>query len=314
LALIGLGSVGLETERLDRYSDLDFFAIVENGRKRELLDDLSWLGDIHPIAYAFRNTVDGYKVLFEDGIFCELAVFEEPELRHIPFAPGRIVWKKEGVPDALRFPQQVQAAPEERSVEWSLGEALTNLYTGLGRYRRGEKLAAMRLIQVLAVDRLLELAERVEPPATSLRDPFALERRYEQRNPGIAPALSSFAQGYERSVESARHPHVSRRALRGESGDAAGDSGAVRGRAVGRNRLLNFQDPKGRSNKAWGLQPQDQGITLFQKPQRGDGRSQERYGLGSAPEVMDQEASFSNSFASRRVRGCSGPSCFKHTE
>jgi hypothetical protein len=55
LALIGLGSVGLELDRLDRYSALDFFAIVENGHKRELLDDLSWLGGIRPIAYSFRN-------------------------------------------------------------------------------------------------------------------------------------------------------------------------------------------------------------------------------------------------------------------
>lgn len=205
LALIGLGSVGQELERLDRYSDLDFFAIVEDGHKRDFLDDLSWLAGIRPLAYAFRNTPDGYKALFEDGVFCEFAVFEEPELEHIPFAPGRMVWKREGVPDALRFPRRPQACLEERSVEWSLGEALTNLYTGLGRYRRGEKLAAMRLIQVFAVDRLLELAERAEPPAaTSLRDPFALERRYEQRNPGTAPALPSFAQGYERSIESAR--------------------------------------------------------------------------------------------------------------
>ena len=89
-------------------------------------------------------------------------------------------------------------------MEWSLGEALTNLYAGLCRYRRGEKLAAMHLIQLHAVDRLLELAERIDPAAPSPRDPFALERRYEQRHPRIAQALPSFAQGYERSVESAR--------------------------------------------------------------------------------------------------------------
>lgn len=204
LALIGLGSVGLELDRLDRYSDLDFFAIVENGRKREFLDDLSWLGGIRPITYSFRNTPDGYKVLFEDGIFCEFAVFEAPELEHIPFAPGRIVWKKDGVPEDLRFPRRPQPSLEERSVEWSLGEALTNLYAGLCRDRRGERLAAMRLIQLHAVDRLLELAERIDPAAPSPRDPFALERRYEQRHPRTAQALPSFAQGYERSVESAR--------------------------------------------------------------------------------------------------------------
>ena len=204
LALIGLGSVGLELDRLDRYSDLDFFAIVENGHKGEFLDDLSWLGNINPIAYAFRNTVDGYKVLFEDGIFCEFAVFEEPELEHIPFTPGRMVWKRDGVADSLRIPRLPLPRPEERSADWSLGEALTNLYAGLCRYRRGETLAAMRLIQVHAVDRLLELMERIDPPDSAPRDPFALERRYEQRHPRIAQALPSFAQGYERSLESAR--------------------------------------------------------------------------------------------------------------
>ena len=204
LALIGLGSVGLELDRLDRYSDLDFFAIVENGHKRELLDDLSWLGNIHPIAYSFRNTPDGHKVLFADGIFCEFAVFEAPELEHIPFAPGRMVWKRDGVADDLRFPQRPQPSPEERSAEWSLGEALTNLYVGLSRYHRGERLAAMRLIQSHAVGRLLELAERIDPADPSARDPFDLERRYERRHPRIAQILPSFAQGYERSRESAR--------------------------------------------------------------------------------------------------------------
>ena len=40
-----------------------------------------------------------------------------------------------------------------------LGEALTNLYVGMAREKRGEKLSAMRFIQGYAVDRLLELAE-----------------------------------------------------------------------------------------------------------------------------------------------------------
>ena len=31
LALIGLGSAGRETHRIDAYSDLDFFVVVEDG-------------------------------------------------------------------------------------------------------------------------------------------------------------------------------------------------------------------------------------------------------------------------------------------
>ena len=97
VALIGLGSVGMEVDRLDEFSDLDFFAIVEPGYKTEFIEQLDWLGSICPIAYSFRNTPDGHKLLFRDGVFCEFAVFEERELPEIPFAPGRIIWKKQGV-------------------------------------------------------------------------------------------------------------------------------------------------------------------------------------------------------------------------
>lgn len=204
VALIGLGSVGVELQRLDDYSDLDFFVVVEPGHKSEFIHQLDWLSSVCPIAYAFRNSVDGYKLLFVDGVFCEFAVFEEAELRRIPFAPGRIVWKKPGLPDSLGQPQAAQPTPAPPSAEWSLGEALTNLYVGLGRYRRGEKLSAMRFIQGYAVDRLLELSDHLEPATASPRDVFAPERRYEQRHPTLAQALPNFTQGYERSIESAR--------------------------------------------------------------------------------------------------------------
>ena len=133
LALIGLGSVGLELDRLDPYSDLDFFAIVEAGYKRTYLDALPWLSDVHPIAYSFPNTEDGYKVLFADGIFCEFAVFEPAELEHIPFAPGRMVWKRADAPDTWSQPASIPTPRSRHSRDWLLGEALTNLYVGLNR-------------------------------------------------------------------------------------------------------------------------------------------------------------------------------------
>lgn len=203
LALIGLGSVGQELARLDAYSDLDFFAIVESGHKNKFLDDLAWLNRLCPIAYAFRNTADGYKLLYQDGIFCEFAVFEEPELRGIPFAAGRIVWKRADVLEAIAAPAS-PVAPYVHSMEWALGEALTNVYVGLGRYHRGEKLSAMRFIQSYAVDRVLELSEKLETATAAPRDVFAPERRCEQRHPLLARELANFAQGYDRSIESAR--------------------------------------------------------------------------------------------------------------
>ncbi len=202
MALIGLGSVGLELDRLDSYSDLDFFAIVEEGFKQSYLDSLQWLSDIHPIAYSFLNTKDGYKVLFEDGIFCEFAVFEPVELENIPFAAGRIVWKRADVPGTLSQPAALDSQ-SKRSKEWLLGEALTNVYVGLQRDKRGEKLSGTRFIQGYAVDRLLELLEYVEDAKEIHRDPFVNERRFEQRFPTIAPQITAWIQGYEKNRESA---------------------------------------------------------------------------------------------------------------
>lgn len=202
-ALIGLGSVGLELDRLDKYSDLDFFAIVQVGSKPDYLADLSWLSDVAPIAYAFQNTVDGYKVLYADGVFCEFAVFDEDELQTAVFTPGRIIWKAEGVPDTIAIPKQTPQPQEPPSTEWLLGEALTNLYIGLCRERRGEQLSAARFIQSHAVDRIVELAERVEAVNPAAADSFDRTRRVEGRIPALTEVLPSMLQGYDRNRESA---------------------------------------------------------------------------------------------------------------
>ena len=204
LALIGLGSVGLELERIDDYSDLDFFAIVEEGYKQAYLDSLQWLTNVHPIAYSFLNTEDGYKLLFADGIFCEFAVFEIAELENIPFAPGRIIWKRADVPDSLGQPLLKPSVPSKRDREWLLGEAVTNIYVGLQRDARGEKLSGMRFIQGYAVDRLLELVEVIDDGKETHRDPFVNERRFEQRHPDVVPHLQTWAQGYANNRDSAR--------------------------------------------------------------------------------------------------------------
>jgi lincosamide nucleotidyltransferase B/F len=203
LALIGLGSVGLEQERLDAHSDLDFFVIVEDGHKAAYLNDLVWLERIAPVAYRFQNTEDGFKLLFVDDVFCEFAVFELPELNGIPFAAGRIVWKRAHVDDAIATPSLNIPERSSHNLEWELGEALTNLYIGLKRFNRGEKLSGSRFVQQYALDRVLGLAERIEPEQPAFRDAFNIERRFEQRFPRTAQHLQDFVQGYERTPESA---------------------------------------------------------------------------------------------------------------
>ncbi len=201
LALLGLGSVGTETDRLDEYSDLDFFVIVKSGFKPRYLRHLDWLAAVHPLVYSFLNTDDGYKALFADGIFCEFAIFEPQELARIPFTNGRFIWKDDTFDESfcVSLPRQQPA----HTREWSLGEALTNLYVGMGRVHRGEILSGTRFIQTYAINHVLELTAYIETARQASEDPFASERRYERRYPQTAQYLPAFIQGYSHNAESA---------------------------------------------------------------------------------------------------------------
>jgi hypothetical protein len=201
LALLGLGSVGRDLERLDEWSDLDFFVLVRDGAKWRYIDDLSWLSAAHPIAWHFRNTRDGHKALLADGLFCEFAVFEVNELRDIPYAPGRFVWRRDEVSETLATP--ARPLPGTADAPWLVGEALSNLLVGLQRRARGEKLAAMRMVQVHALDRVLELLERDASSSAARRDPFNVDRRVEQRLALDDGKLARWAPGYERTCAAA---------------------------------------------------------------------------------------------------------------
>lgn len=154
-AFLALGSVGEETVRIDKYSDLDFFVIAKQGFKMRFVNSADWLEAACPVGFHFLNTPDGRKVLFTDGIYAEFAVFEESELEHQTFAAGRIIWQEDDF-NAHLLSQKVRTpAFRAPSAEFALGEMLTNLYVGLGRYARGEKLSGTRFIQSYAVDMLI---------------------------------------------------------------------------------------------------------------------------------------------------------------
>lgn len=202
LALLSLGSVGADLARLDSYSDLDFFVIARSGYKAALIGDRGWLQAPASLVYQFANTPDGAKALYEDGVFVEYAVFEADELSGIAFADSRVVWASAEFDRALAVPAERRPG-EAPPLEWLIGEALTNLYVGMGRFLRGEKLSAYRFIQQYALDRVIDIVCRNDKPAAGSADPFAPDRRFEQRYPVAAHELAAMIQGYERSPASA---------------------------------------------------------------------------------------------------------------
>lgn len=206
LGLLALGSIGEETGRADEHSDLDFFVIVRPGAKPAYLARLDWLEAAHPLAWAFANTADGYKAVMADGMLCEFAVFEPQELPGIPYAPGRWVWRHADA-EALVPAERSSAAvplPQVRADDWLVGEALSNLLVGMLRYRRGERLAAMRMVQVYALDRVMEWIDRHEPAAEGVsRDPFNADRRFEARHPQHRASLQRWAPGIDGTPQAA---------------------------------------------------------------------------------------------------------------
>ncbi len=180
VALLALGSAGTHQERLDEHSDLDFFVIATD--KYKFLDNLEWLGFVE---WWHRDTPDGCKALV-NGIYCEFAVFLPEELPAIRFEAPRVVWQRDGV--ALAH----ENLPEAAAQDWLVDEVLSNLYVGLHRWLRGERLSAMRMVQGEALDNLLRLL--------GADDPFAPTRRAER----LGLSWHTLAGGYERTPEAAQ--------------------------------------------------------------------------------------------------------------
>lgn len=187
-AVLGLGSAGAETHRFDDHSDIDFFLVVDTTETKDrYLQDTSWLqGFGGQVVYSFVNDPNGRKALLADGLFLEYAVFTPDQLAALPVVRARVVWSRGHYDPPAGA--AVPAATSIDTVDFHLNEALTNLFVGLHRELRGEQLAAMRFIQVYAVDRVLSLV-RLDP-ATSLDHPdhFEASRRIERASlPGDLP-------------------------------------------------------------------------------------------------------------------------------
>lgn len=204
LALLGLGSVGVETNRLDEYSDIDFFVIVKESSKEEFLNNTDWLESTVRLGYIFKNTKDGFKIMYEDGVYGECAIFEEHEMDKIDYSEGRIVWKANGFRDTnISVPKKPFTQKLATSIDFNVNEALTNLYVGLCRYKRGELLSATRFIQSYAVDGLIQVLHLLEESKNGQKDKFNHDRRIEQRYPEFSQNLPDFIQGYNGIKESA---------------------------------------------------------------------------------------------------------------
>ena len=188
IALVGAGSAGAESSRMDDYSDIDFFLIVEDGFSADFINANSWFGSLLPIVFSFRDTEHGNKVLLENGVFLEFAIFTEVELALYGIPGLRTIWSKAG----FTLPEFPANEISEREVSYYVNQALSNLLVGALRLKRGERLAALVMIERHALTNLLT-AYRLKNNL-KIEDPFVIERRAEQT---LGVDFAPLVQGYE---------------------------------------------------------------------------------------------------------------------
>ena len=151
--------------------------------------------------WSFENSDAGRKALLEGDLFAEYAVFSLADLATAGYPPGRIHWSRADAPAGLEMPRT--PVPQPASLEHQVGEAITNLYVGLHRDLRGERLTATRFIQGYAVDRWVTVLGHLGLGAGAPQDVFVVDRGVERRFGADVLPLADLVPGYERNAHAA---------------------------------------------------------------------------------------------------------------
>lgn len=160
--VIGLVLVGsaADSARADRWSDHDFFVITEIAAQERLRQDLSWLPSHEEIAFSFRETAHGLKVVYTSGAVLEFAIFDIEELRSCAVNHNTLAFGSPEVELALKTASLRTAieTPGDSLVDFR--HFLSLILIGVGRARRGEILTAGQGIRSYALSALMKVFTR----------------------------------------------------------------------------------------------------------------------------------------------------------
>lgn len=175
--------------RADKYSDHDFYLIVEDEVAEKYRQELDWLPDSEKILLRPRETKHGLKVMYEDGRLLEFAVFADSELDSQIAPPDRAVaFDRGGITDRIEAIGVKETGAFKLEDELAL--LLTLIHIGLGRARRGEIIAANQHIKSYAVNHLVGII-RNSTGDNSNADSLNRYRRFELDRPLEAAAIAT---------------------------------------------------------------------------------------------------------------------------
>ena len=131
LGLVAVGSMARQGSLPDRWSDHDFFVVVESGTQESFRSNLDWVPRHDEIALSFRETAHGVKAIFRDGHLIEFAVFDPDELALARINRYRALLDRKGSANAVaRVAEATAAGATPPLGRWLVGQFLTNLWVG----------------------------------------------------------------------------------------------------------------------------------------------------------------------------------------
>lgn len=189
-ALVGIGSLA-QPERVDRWSDHDFWVITTAEGQAHFLNDLSWLPDHSAIALALRPAPEYYTILYTTGHIAEFAVFALTDLARGQLDRYRMLFDKSDIRAQIQAVfERTQARQQTTDPARTIGHFLVALCTGAARDARGERLSAHTYIFQYALDDLLTvITQHIPAQQPELLDRFDPRRRFEQAYPDISALL-----------------------------------------------------------------------------------------------------------------------------
>lgn len=190
IGLVALGSMAQQDYQPDEFSDHDFFVVTVQDVQEEFRQQFDWLPDADQIAFTFRETQHGVKVLYSHGHLLEYAVFNQEELFLAKVNRYRVLLDKATIADDLAKIQKASSS-EPPDPNFLFGNFITHLFVGVGRYARGEELSGNQFVQGFAVNDLLQLIPQfIDSPQQSKLDNLNANRRFELVYPELGAELN----------------------------------------------------------------------------------------------------------------------------
>lgn len=189
LSLLALGSMAEKDHDPDLWSDHDFSIIVKEGGQNKYINNLFWLPDGYEPIFTYKEAENSRKIIFKNMHLVEYAVFALEDLKNLKINSYRLLIDKKGI---INYVEEIRNETCRKSNILKdnnilIGNLLTDIFIGFGRYKRGEKISAHYFIKEKALRQLLLLIEKNidnnEIDNLDNIDPF---RRFEYNYPELA--------------------------------------------------------------------------------------------------------------------------------